>query len=96
MLLQRIKVWLGRAGLGAALAIAAAIALSPGFIAWRYEPPEHSELSCAPAVRSALQSLVRIELWSAAGGGFLGLLILSLLARRTAKNAPGGAEDSRP
>ena len=84
MLLQRLKVWLGGAGIGAAVALVATILLGPRFVAWRWEPPEHQQLSCAPEVRAALSMLVTIELWTAAIGALIGVVIAVLAARRSA------------
>jgi hypothetical protein len=86
MLLQRLKVWLSGAGVGATVALVGAIALGPRFVAWRWEPPDHQQLSCAPEVRTALGMLVTIELWTAAVGALLGIVIAVLLARRAPKS----------
>ena len=39
VLIERLKGWLGLAAFGAVLALAAAIVLGPGFIAWRSTAP---------------------------------------------------------
>jgi len=84
MLRQRFKIWLAGAGVGAALALIGAITIGPRFVAWRWEPPEHQQLTCAPQVRAALGMLVTIELWTAAAGALLGIVIAVLLQRRNA------------
>lgn len=86
MLLQRLKGWLGGAGIGSAVALVAMIAIGPRFVAWRWEPPAGSELSCAPDVRSALGMFVTMELWAAGIGAVIGVVIAVLLARRAAQN----------
>jgi len=83
MLAQRLKVWLGGAAVGAGITSIAAITLGPRFVAWRWEPPEHQQLSCAPEVRTALDMLVKIELWTACVGALIGVVIAALLARRS-------------
>jgi hypothetical protein len=88
MLLQRLKIWLGGAGVGAAVAMIVAVSLGPRLIAWRWEPPEQAQLTCAPAVRSALGTLVSIELWTAGVGAVIGIVIAVLLAKRSAGKTP--------
>ncbi len=88
-MLAKLKLWLGQAGIGATLAIVGAVFLGPGFIAWRYEPPDQTQLSCAPAVRSALQSLARFELWAAGVGGVVGIVLAQLVKRRNAVKGDG-------
>lgn len=87
MLMQRLKVLVSGAGIGSALTLITAIFLGERLVAWRWEPPEQEQLTCAPAVRSALGSLVAIELWSAAVGALLGIVIALLIVRRTEKPA---------
>ena len=95
MLIERLKGWLGLAAFGAVLALAAAILLGPGFIAWRYEAPGQETLSCGPAVRSALGNFARFELYAAAVGGTIGfVLALVVGARKGAKK--GDASKSEP
>jgi hypothetical protein len=88
MLLQRLKVWIGGAGIGACIALAGAIALGPRVVAWRWEPPEQQALSCAPQVNAALGMLVTIQVWTALGGALLGVVLAVLLSRRTKSPAP--------
>jgi hypothetical protein len=91
-MLQRLKVVLGGAGIGATLALIAALFLGPRFVAWRWEPHEHQQLSCAPEVRAALDLLITIELWTAGIGAAFGIVFALLIGRRS--SAPKLAETS--
>jgi hypothetical protein len=97
VLIERLKGWLGLAAFGAALALVAAIVLGPGFIAWRYEAPGQETLSCGPAVRSALGSFARFELYAAGVGGVIGfVLALVVGARKGDKKADASKGEPLP
>jgi hypothetical protein len=94
VLIERLKGWLGLAAVGAALALAAAMILGPGFIAWRYEAPGQETLSCGPAVRSALGNFARFELYAAGVGAVIGFVLALVMGAKRGKK--GNAEKSSP
>jgi hypothetical protein len=94
VLIERLKGWLGLAAFGAVLALAAAIFLGPGFIAWRYEAPGQETLSCGPAVRSALGNFARFELYAAGVGGTIGFIVAVVVsARKGSKKNDGSTSE---